>query len=120
MEMCNIQITEVKLFGKYQDDKFYIYWNLPTNCLDIDIILLFYKEILNDEQNDFNAIEIDYLKDSTTKKFKNIGKLEGYYNTDRINYNFKFKYKGNYSAFVYIRFFDGREILSNILNENKN
>lgn len=113
-EVCSLKDFKIRLFGKYNKNKLNLYWNLPIKCLDIQYLLLFYKDTTS---KDYELIDLDYIKESTTKKYKNVGKMDAYYNSNRINYNFYFKYDGSYEAFIYIRFFGGKEIISNIYEE---
>ena len=112
-EVCSLENININLFGDRNNNKTYLYWNLPSNCLDVDYLLLFYKtEEQSDKEYDF--VKLDYINNSLTKKYKNIGKLEAYYNNDRLNYTFYFKYNDNYQAFVYLKYFNSNEVFSNV------
>ncbi len=115
-ELCSRENLKVNLFGTYNDNKLHLYWNLPANCINIEYILLFYKS-LDEPDIDFEALKLNYIEKSLTKKFKNIGKLDAYYNVDRLNYNFYFKYPDKYQTFIYVRFFDGGEVYSNLFKD---
>jgi hypothetical protein len=112
-DVCSIEKVTINLFGNRNNNKTYLYWNIPANCLDVEYLLLFYK---TEEQTDkeYEFIKLDYIENSLTKKYKNVGKLDAYYNTDRLNYNFYFKYNDNYQAFIYLKYFKNSEVISNV------
>ena len=112
-ELCNKDNININLYGYFKDNKIHLYWNLPANCINIENIFLFYK-YTNESDSDYEALELKYIEDSLTKKYKNIGKLDAYYNNDRLNYNFYFKYPDKYDSFIYIKLFDNDEIFSNV------
>ena len=117
-KICNIdktkinRIEEIILLGKYEKDKLYVYWNIDTNCIDIDEIYLFYK--IKENGYDYNLIKIDYLDKSFIKRYREVGKLRTYVNKNRINYNFAFKYPQKHNVFIYIKFINGEDLYSNI------
>jgi len=112
-ELCNKDNIKVNLYGTFKDNKIHLYWNLPANCINIENIYLFYKET-DYPDSDYEALELKYIDDSLTKKYKNVGKLDAYYNIDRLNYNFYFKYPDKYDAFIYVKLFNNEEIFSNV------
>jgi hypothetical protein len=108
--LCSVNLTDIKLLGRYTKDKLHLNWNLPTNCSDIKNIFLFYKQN-NDKKYEY--INITYNQEYD-KKYKNKGRLIAYINKYRINYNYYFKLKHKYMAYIYINTTNNTIIKSNV------